>query len=265
MAVYRDRTQEEYLAAVQRFVARTRRMVDKRGYYPRDTVHTDTVLLALLSKGICVSEAICHLVEGGYQEEAFGLLRTLLDLAFNLRFIVNKDIDERAKLYYNFYSQSTLHWVKVADEYYPGMPKPPEMPKIQNVAMQYKSPHHWAGQHMTAKAIAMEPDTKEMDEKGEPVSYKFWYDVIFRWTSHFVHPSIAGLHSHLVRPGNEVFRVHRHKDLERIEFGRLSLHSLVATLGQMTTQFLRGMGEEYDGHLGTYALRLLQAPRPVIH
>jgi hypothetical protein len=237
-------------------------MVDKRGYYPRDTVQTDMVLLALLSKGIRVSEAICFLIEGGFEEEAFGLMRTLLDLAFNLRFIVNKDIDERARLYYNFYSKSAMHWVRVAEEYYPSMSKPAAFSKFQGVAEEYKSPHYWAGDGMTARKLAEEPDTEEMDENGQPATYKFWYDVIFRWTSHFVHPTISGLFSHTVRPGKDIFRVHPHKDQERIEFGHTTLHSLVAALGHMTTQLLRGMREKYDGHLGTYALCLLRVTRP---
>jgi len=259
---YRKRAQKEYLSAVKRFIARTRLMVDRRGYYPRDTVHTDTVLLALLSKGIRVSEAICHLIEGGYEEEAFGLMRTLLDLAFNLRFIVNKDTDERAKLYYNFYSKSALHWVRVAEEYYPAVSKPAGFSKIQAIAEDYKSPHYWAGEGMTARQMAMEPDTEEKDENGEPATYKFWYEVIFRWTSHFVHPSISGLFSHRVRPGKEIFHVHPYKGQERIEFAHLALHTLVATLGHMTTKFFRGMGEEYNGHLGTYAMCLLRVTRP---
>ncbi len=145
-------------------------MLDRRGYYPRDTVHTDLVLLAMLSKAIKVSDAVCHLVEGDFDEEAFGLTRTLIDLAFNLRYIVNKDTADRAKLYFNFYSRNSVQMAELAAEYYPGTPLPANFEKTQNLAKSYKSPHQWAGSGMTAKIIALEPDTEELDDKGEPSS-----------------------------------------------------------------------------------------------
>ncbi len=72
---------------------------------------------------------------------------------------------------------------------------------------------------------------------------------------------MIGLYSHTVKPGNDQFVV----DAQRrphTAFWYLGLHTLVGALAQMTTNFFRGMGETYEGHLGTYALCLLRVPNP---
>ncbi len=236
-------------------------MLDKRGYYPRSGSYTDSVLLSVFSKCIVVSESICWMLQGGFDEEAFGMTRTLLDLLFNMRYIVNKDTEQRARLFYNFFSKNTLHWLYVVDEFYPAgtINVRPINPKIAELAKTYKGPHQWAGAGMTAQKIANEPDTQEFDKAGNGITYKFQYEVLFRWSSHYVHPSIVALYSHLVEPGAERFRVHAHRDSDRIEFEDMTISNLVSSLGQITTQFFRGMREEYSGHLGTCALRLLEA------
>lgn len=97
---------------------------------------------------------------------------------------------------------------------------------------------------MTAQKIAMEPDTQELDANGNGITFKFQYEVLFRWTSHYVHPSIIALYPHLVEPGTELFRVHAHRESE-VEFADMTMSNVVSCLGQITTQFFRGMGDSY--------------------
>lgn len=260
MARYRNRTTQQYRECVRRFVRRTKIALNNRGYYPRKGSYTDSVLLAIFSKSIRVSESICSLLEAGFDEEAFGMTRTLLDLLFNIRYIVNRDTENRAKLFYNFFSRNTVHWEYVVSEFYaPGaITLPPLNPKISDLAKTYKDPHRWAGPGMTAQKIAMEPDTDELDSSGHEITFKFQYEVLFRWTSHFIHPSVIALYSHLIEPGSERFKVHAHKDLD-MNFEEMALDNIVASLGQITTQFFRGMRDDDKSHLGTYAFRLLEA------
>ena len=56
----------------------------------------DRVVLALVSKAVTLSEAVDCLVDAGFDEEAFGLSRTLVEVAFNLRFVLNHDSERRA-------------------------------------------------------------------------------------------------------------------------------------------------------------------------
>jgi len=51
-------------------------------------------------------------------------------------------------------------------------------------------------------AMALEADAVEVDPvTGKPVVHEFAYKAIYRWTSHYVHPTIAALENHIVQAG----------------------------------------------------------------
>lgn len=241
----KPRTPRPYLQPVQRYVRRVRALLDSRGYYPRERAHTDLVLLALFSKSIRVAEAICALVKREFHEEAFGLTRTLLDSLITIRFIANKDTDQRAERFFNFLSVDTIGWIKVIQTHYPGnlLPPMPDLPKVATMAATYTEPHKWAGKGMTARKMALEPSTWEVDDKGKPLTLQFLYEAVFHWSSHFVHPTIAGLESHVVKPGKEQFKVHAQANALRHKFGELALFNVVSMLGQVVVHFFHGMNE----------------------
>ena len=66
---------------------------------------------------------------------------------------------------------------------------------------------------------------------------------MFYWTSHFVHPTIGALESHVVVPGSEQFTVHAHADALRQKYGELALFNVVSLLGQIIIHFFHGMQE----------------------
>lgn len=220
-------------------------MLDNKGYYPRNTVHTDLVFLALLSKSIRVAEMICALVKCGFGEEAFGATRTLLDLLITIRFIANKRTEHRAERFFKFLAKDTVSWLGIIQTHYPGKPLPPmpDLPKVLQTASTYPEPHRWAGKGMTALALAMEPSAWEVDDKGQPLTLQFLYDAVFYWTSHFVHPTIAALESHVVAPGKEQFTVHAHASSLRQKYGELALFNVVSMLGQIVVHFFHGIKE----------------------
>ena len=57
--------------------------LNEQQYYPRANVLLDRVVLALVSKGVKVSEGVLCLIEAGLGEEAFGLSRTLVEVALS--------------------------------------------------------------------------------------------------------------------------------------------------------------------------------------
>ncbi len=87
---------------VLRFIRSLENYVNKEEYRPRRAYADERVLLALVSKSIWVGRAVCSLVKTGYPEEAFGLTRTLTDIFFTVRFICNKDSEERARRFANY-------------------------------------------------------------------------------------------------------------------------------------------------------------------
>jgi len=56
--------------------------------------------------------------------------------------------------------------------------------------------------------MALEPDTVEVDPAtGKPAVHDFAYRVVYRWTSHYVHPTIGALDNHIVQAGHDNFVV----------------------------------------------------------
>jgi hypothetical protein len=95
MAKYRPRWRSDYLESVKRLIG-TRKRLNRLKCYPRTGWCKDSALLAMLSKSIRVSESYTiwstvDFVDGGFDEEAFGNTRMLLDIFFSIRYIVNKD------------------------------------------------------------------------------------------------------------------------------------------------------------------------------
>ena len=165
------------------------------------------VALALYSKSITVAEAIMALLDAGFSDEAFGMTRTLVDIFITLRYIANQGTDERAKLYYLYFARDIEGWHSVAKDFWPQMQQPLMSPRTIKAAARYPHPHRWSGK--TVKEMALEPDTIEVNPvTGKPAVHDFGYRVLYRWTSHYVHPTIGALENHVVQAGRDNFIVH---------------------------------------------------------
>jgi hypothetical protein len=76
------------------------------------------------------SEATIALPDAGFTDEAFGMTRTV-DIFFSLRYIANKDTDERAKRYAQFTAKESEVWSDLSSVYWPQQQfKPLESPSI---------------------------------------------------------------------------------------------------------------------------------------
>lgn len=206
------------------------------------------VALALYSKCITVAEAIISLVNAGFSEEAFGMTRTLVDIFFTLRYIANKDTDQRAERYYQFFMKDTDVWSDVVETYWPKT-APPLDPKMKKIAATYPSPHQWSGK--SAKDMALEPDTIELDPvTSKPATHEFAYRVIYRWTSHYVHPTIVALESHLVQAGRDPYRAHsgHGKDMRHLAVFNVGMY-----VASTMVSFYRCMGDPQPTRVGNWA------------
>lgn len=201
------------LEHVRCFVDRVRTTVDNREVYPRRTQYLDVVLLMLLSKAVRVSEATCTLIETGYYEEASGLSRTLIDLFFTSRYLANRESLERADKFVRFWAKDYSAWIPLIEKYYlaGNFVRPPHHEEMVRVASEYRSPHKWTGLGDQTKQMALEPYSPEAPADGAPVTAEFDYEVIYKWTSHFVHSTVAALDSHGIEPG-DAFAVFARKE-----------------------------------------------------
>lgn len=237
---------------VRRFVAYAKRRVNEARYYPPLNAYRYTVALALYSKCLIVAEATMALLDAGFSDEAFGLTRTLVDIYITLRYIANQDTEERARLYYKFIAKDIHGWSDIAKEYWPQLLRAPDR-RIIEEASRYPNPHRWSGK--SARDMALEPDMYEADPKtGKPMVHTFPYRVIYRWTSHFVHPTIVALKNHVVQPGNDNFVV-RGMDVE--DQAHIAVFNVAAYVGMTMISFYRVMGDPQPDRVGTWSGALI--------
>ncbi|HET9180867.1 MAG TPA: DUF5677 domain-containing protein [Candidatus Angelobacter sp.] len=233
---------------LRRFVVYAKSQLNDARYYPPYEGYRYIAALALYSKCITVAEATITLLEAGFQEEAFGMTRTLVDIFITLHYIGNSDTDNRAQRFCRFYAKDSEEWTKIIADYWP-LSAQPLGPKTKLIAAQYASPHKWSGK--SVKEMALEPDTVETDPAtGKPAVHDFAYRVIYRLTSHYVHPTIAALGNHVVQAGRDVFLVHgRSRDDKRY----MSAFNIAAYVANTMIVFYRCMGDPQPERLGRWA------------
>jgi len=238
---------------VRRFVAYAKLCVNEARYYPPFNRHRYMVALALYAKCLTVAEATIVLLDAGFGDEAFGVTRTLIDIFLTLRYIANKDTDERAQLYYEFASKWVKGWAPLVRDYWPGMQRPLSE-RTEIVARRYRSPHSWSGK--TVKEMALEPDTVEVDPaSGRPLAHDFAYRVIYRWTSHYVHPTIIALQNHVVRAGRDNFVIRARRDKDE---SHMAVFNVACYVVNTMVCFYRCMGDPQPERVGTWGTALMK-------
>jgi Family of unknown function (DUF5677) len=232
---------------VQELLDAVERHINQSEFYPRSNVYLDIVLLALMSKSLTVARAICTLVGAGFPEEAFGLGRTLLDIYFTVRYIANRDSLDRAKRYAEFYAKDYEAWIRLIEKYYPGQLEhlPEHHDEMTRIASTFPSPYRWSGLGDQTKQMATEESVVETAALGKPVTAAFDYEVVYKWTSHYVHPTVVALESHNTGP-REAFRAYagaaKRRHSKRL--GQLALFNVVACLAKIIVCAFRGLKDE---------------------
>ena len=218
------------LRAIRLAVQSIKRHMNRKRYQPRRNVFSDMVALGLISKAVRVAEAGICLIDAGLPEEAFGLSRTLVEIALSTRFIANRYSERRARRF-AFYGAK---WKMLMMRRLLGLENPDGSPKhtkkeLRKLMPDYKlmvklarrfpqTPSaHWSqprhGKKSTSWTLAMEADGQNRVE-GKRANWAFDYEWIYAWTSQYAHATAACMESHLTAP-KEVFRVHISPDRSR--------------------------------------------------
>ncbi len=238
---------------VREFVAYAKLRVNAARYFPPLNGYRYMVALVLYSKCLTVAEAAMVLLDAGFSDEAFGMTRTLIDIFFSLHYIANQDTEERARLYYEFVSKDVEGWNSLVQDYWPSMQQSLDARTVKTAA-RYPHPHRWSGKPVSQ--MALEPDNFEVDPAtGKPAVHDFAYRVIYRWTSHYVHPTIGALENHVVKAGHENFVVHsrREKDM-----GHLAVFNIASYVSMTMVCFYRCMGDPQPERVGTWSGALMK-------
>jgi hypothetical protein len=226
---------------VEKLIGHLESELNSKGFIPRSNLQLGRVLLALLSKSIVTAKAACVLVKEGYYEEAFAVTRTMADLYFTVRYITNKDPLDRAEKFANFFAKNYQDWIKIVTKYYPHkLPEPsPKHDELMKLADSYPNPHKWTGMGDQTRQMAAEASTHEGTADGKPVTAGFDYEVIYKWASHFVHPTVVALETHAVE-NRELFRVYAGQSKAR-RYGNLALFNVVVFLAKIFICGMRGL------------------------
>lgn len=233
---------------LRKFVGYTKRELNAAEIYPPADNHKYMVALALYSKAITVSEATIALLDAGFCDEAFAMTRTLVDIFISLRYIANKDTDQRARKYAQFTAKDSQVWSEMSSVYWPQQQIRALDERTRKIASTYRSPHQWSG--ISIKEMATEPDTTEIDPAtGKPAVHDFAYRVVYRWTSHYVHPTVGALRNHIVQAARDVFVVRggKGKNMHHMAVFNVSCY-LVNTM----ICFFRCMGESQPDRLSRW-------------
>jgi len=205
--------------------------IDNQRIYPRGHVFLDKVVLAHVSKTLNVAQGIMALIDAGFPEEAFGLSRTMVEIALNLRYITNRNSEQRAKRFVHYVARWKLelmrrslkhfyktdkngNWVLDANgEKIPNYTKADfrnmldkkRYATYQKMARKYPKRTSWTdtGSKVSkggAWMMAMEPDKYET-VNGVPMKWEFDYDWMYFWTSQYVHATVVSMEDgHATRP-----------------------------------------------------------------
>jgi len=249
--------------------------LDSQHFYPRRRTYLDAALLTLASKTLTLAGGIVCLVRNDFPEEAFATSRSLIELALNVRYITNGRTPEtRAKRFVDFVSKIKIEWGKRAMTHFNFSQK--EMRQIPSYrefrTLQRKFPKQsWVqASRKHAKGVwtmAMERDRFErapildkqgrpaLDKRGraktKPYTWELDYQVIYFWTSQYVHVTIDSLDNHAAVP-DKAFKVYVPGvsiPQNSRDFGDMALFNTALYVQKIFIAIFRALGHPYPDKL----------------
>jgi len=189
---------------VSRFIRIAESEVNRLGIYPRNPwmYPFDIVGLATVSKAIALSKACLKLVSSGFPDEAYGLSRSIVECANNLRFMTAEwdPRDTRVRNYVKHHLADKAFWAHYCLELFAGKPEEKEIRDYMDaegiVPDTKPAFRHWSG----ARGFIW--DTMTIDhpldgtvtEKHKKIAYAADYFT----TSTFVHCSLPAIDNYAV-------------------------------------------------------------------
>lgn len=237
-------TSKQIVAVIEKLES----FLNESNYIPATNFHRSKVLLALLSKVLTTGRAVCTLVDAGFDSEAFGLSRTMLEIYLTIRYIANADTEARAKEYVEYVAKTQEYLQLVVAKHLPQIVLPALAPHFVEMANKYSSPHRWyQGHGGHVRAMAMEPDTYEKDADGNPTTEALDYEHVYSQTSHHVHATIISLLGHGLDAG-EHFRVRANMSNES-HWGGLALFNVLVYVSKSFVSGFRGLRDDQPEEL----------------
>jgi uncharacterized protein DUF5677 len=253
-------TKEPSTSEVLQIIGKLEHFINGSEYMPATRFYRSKVLLALISKALTTGRAVCTLVDAGFAGEAFGLSRTLAEIFFYVRYISNKDTEERARQYAEHFGKVQEELLRVARKHYPDKPLPQLDKKLLELAKKYKNPHSWTDLRGQAKIMAFEADAYEMDSAGNPIKQDFDYEYIYWQTSQYVHATILSLVGHGVE-SEESFHIRQNIE-DEIGRSHEALYNVLVFIPKIFVCAFRALRDEQPSEILQEAMELLRSCGP---
>lgn len=194
----------EEIEKVDRFIRVAESAINGLGIYPRTPwmFPFDIVGLATVSKAFALSKACLKLVSSGSPDEAYGLSRSIVECANNLRFMTAEwdPRDTRVRNYVRHHLADKAFWAHYALEQFAGKPEEKEIRAYmqeQGITPDTKPAfRHWSGVKgfIWGTMTIDHPLDGSITEKHKKISYAADY---FQ-TSTFVHCSLPAIDNYAV-------------------------------------------------------------------
>jgi len=183
-------------------------VINAMGILPRDPYKFpfDIIGLAAVSKAFALAKACINLLRSDLPDEAFGLSRSIVECANNLRYMTEKRDaqDQRVRDYVNQYKADKAFWAHYCLELFAGRPEEEkdirEYMEQEGITPDTKpASNHWSGERgFIWKTMTKEhPLDGPVTEKHKKISHAADY---FQ-TSTFVHCSLPAIDNHAVEEG----------------------------------------------------------------
>jgi hypothetical protein len=181
---------------------RLSRIFEKENIYV-SSVPLSVIPFMFLRKAFHVHEAVMTLCKAGMASEAYALSRIMVEMFIVLRWITNRDQNDRAKEYAFFVAKRKEYWAKTLQRYYPNSLQSAEAQKhvdklYSQYAAKYKSSIFWTREKL--KGMAEEPE--ELDTAPTAPKTALWeYEIPYSMTSDHVHATVAAIDDLVPLPG----------------------------------------------------------------
>jgi hypothetical protein len=261
--------EQNQIDLVRRYLEKTREAIRRIGIYTRsvDKNIFDHVVFGLLSKAFSLADAALLLVENDHPDEAFGLARSLVECAFNLRYLT-QDSDQNAPRAWTFaewFFKERQYWLYQAKAFLTDPVIIAELDKYAKENAITADPRaasgHWSGlAHFVWEVTVMD---HPLDGSTYPTLHrKIEFATNYHETSAYVHCSFAAIDG--ILPDELAIYDPRWKSTGREQEGQRTLFTIVQYVYHAVRYALFGMKHEDTVEVSTlfgYTLAQLQPIR----
>jgi hypothetical protein len=229
------------------------------------------------------------LIDAGFPEEAFGMSRTMVEIALNLRFITNRNSEQRAKRFVHYLSRWKLEILRRSLKHFYIMDPDgkfvfdakgnriskytkPQLRKMMGdykmharIARKYPKRTSWTdtGHHkMRGGAWMMAMETDRYDSiSGVPVKWEFDYDWMYFWTSQYVHATVVSMEpAHATLPTHPFMVRKPFQETKRI--ADLAVFTTAVQLNKSLVMAFRALGHPFHSDiadpLGAFIVKMVK-------